>query len=77
MINKHTLTYVTQFSHIISNSHFKVEPQEDESIKNNPSVKNYFMMAPSAKEKRARTDVAAGKPHPYFRERGLRNISHF
>jgi len=55
----------------------EVEAQEDESIKNNPSVKSYFNMAPSAKEKRAKTDAAGCKAHPYFRDRGLRNVSNF
>ena len=54
-----------------------MEPEEDESVKNNPSVKNYFSMAPSAKEKRAKTMGTECKAHPYFRDRGLRNVSHF
>ena len=55
----------------------KVEPQEDESVKNNPSVKSYFMMAPSAKEKRVRAGASECRDHPYFRDRGLSDVSQF
>jgi ribonuclease H2 subunit A len=51
----------------------EVEPEEDESV--NPSVKAYFTMAPSAKDKR--TKNVASKTHPYFRDRGLTSTSCF
>ena len=67
----------SQLSQILTFS--QVEPQEDESVKNNPSVKSYFMMAPSAKEKRARASASSSecRDHPYFKDRGLRDVSEF
>jgi len=52
----------------------EVEAAEDESIKNNPSVSQYFsavtMAKPGTKNKNSRK-------HPYFRERGLTQLETF
>ncbi len=56
----------------------EVEPEEEENVKSNPSVKDYFSMAPTAKEKRASKAAAiANKSHPYFRDRGLTGTVRF
>ncbi len=48
----------------------EVEPEEEESVKKNPSVKDYFFSAKKETKKAART-------HPYFLQKGLRPGSLF
>jgi ribonuclease H2 subunit A len=47
----------------------EVEPAEDETVKKNPSVKDFFIQAP-------KKETARGKArcHPYFAERGLSRV---
>jgi len=49
----------------------EVEPAEDESVKNNPSVSQYFVS--STKQ----TKGKHARKHPYFRERGLNQLTSF
>jgi len=49
----------------------EVEPAEDESVKNNPSVSQYFVT--STKQTKGKNF----RKHPYFRERGLAQLTSF
>ena len=49
------------------------EPEEDETASKNPSLKNFFVQLPSAKDKKMRSNSA----HPYFKERGLTSTVSF
>ncbi len=50
----------------------EVEPEDEEHVKKNPSVKNYFIKAPSKF-----TAKAKNRRHPYFTERGLSTTDFF
>jgi len=52
----------------------EVEPAEDESIKNNPSVSQYFSAVTMAKPG---NKGKSSRKHPYFRERGLTQLESF
>ena len=53
----------------------EVEPEEEDAIKKNPSVKEFFVKVPSKKE--AGSGRAGRKTHPYFKERCLKTVSQF
>jgi ribonuclease H2 subunit A len=59
----------------------EIEPEDEESVKRNPSVKNYFISAPKKTATAASSKTSSGPPltknqskrlHPYFTERCLK-----
>lgn len=53
----------------------EVEPEEEDAASKNPSVKDFFVKAPTDKERRANRRLAG--VHPYFKERGLKPTAAF
>ena len=54
----------------------EVEPEEEDEVKKNPSVKDYFAKMPSSKKQTLDSGRKKGK-HPYFKERCLNNTIYF
>ena len=51
----------------------EVEPEEEENVKKNPSVKDFFVQLPTKKGKSSK----GIRKHPYFNERGLHSTTSF
>ncbi len=52
----------------------EIEPEEEESVKRNPSVKDYFVLA---EPKKKALSQKRRRLHPYFSERGLKLSARF
>ena len=56
----------------------EIEPEEEDHVKKNPSVKSYFAAVPlNEKDKKSKNNQRVSKVHPYFRERGLSTTQQF